>query len=210
MNFISWDAAYSMFPNATFLRHTCLTFGETNSPFVSDRIHAKYWRRGFKISAIALPVHSKSPPDPSRPDTFIDKDTGIQFGERFVGDRNMWKIPLNTSGLLDGGEAAKARLYSDCLHSNGFSLLTHNIPPSMDTQRNPGSLYYKEGAQTPVIFFKIISSMTLKTQFILPVKDYSNLAAFLKKQEKLMWSFLRMKIDGKDEEPEEIEVDRRL
>jgi hypothetical protein len=207
MNFISWDAAYSMFPNATFLRHTCLTFGESNSPNVSDRIHAKYWRRGFKISAIGLPVHPKSPPSLSNPDKFIDRDAGIQFGERFVGDRNMWRIPLNTSGLLDRDEAAKARLYSDCLQANGFNLLTHNISPFSYTKRNPGSLYYKDGAQTPVIFFKVISSMTLETQFVLPVKDYTDIGEFLTKQERLMWCFLKM---DRDQEPEEIEIDRRL
>jgi len=214
MNFICWDAAYSMFPSATFLRHTCLTFGESYSSNVSDTIHAKYWRRGFKIPAIALPVHSKGPPDPSHPERFIDRDTGIQFGERFVGDRNMWRIPLNTSGLLDKDEAAKAQLYSDCLRANGFNLLTHNIPPSEDTQRNPGRLFYTDGAQTPVLFFKIISSMTLETQFILPIKNYVDLNGFLRKQEKLMWRFLTMakrsKMEGEDEEPEEMEVDRRF
>lgn len=194
MNFIAYDAAYSLFPNATFLNRTCLTFGERSGPLLRESIYFKYWKRGFKISAVPLPVVPLSPPHPSSPYNFVDKETKIHFGDRFISDKNVWRIPLNTDGILGNSEQAKAALYSECLRSNGFSLYNGILHPddSRDLFRNPGHDFYDLDANFPIIYFNILGSVALETRFILPNMDFKELWGFVKAQEKMTWTFLMM------------------
>lgn len=210
MNFIAYDAAYSLFPNATFLHRTCLTFGIIRNGVFREVVHAKYWDRGFRISAQPLPVAPKVAPSHSDPDTFIDQETGIRFGERFVGDEHVWRIRLDTRNLLNKDEAEKARLYSECLRNNGFNLLSRSIQHSGTFYRNPGSLFYTKDANHPVLFFKVISSTVLERNFVLPLRDYAEIQDFLGAQERLEAQFLvSLRIERQKGEEENMATNKR-
>jgi hypothetical protein len=116
MNFITHDAAYSLFPNATFLRRTYLTFSIVMSDSTSPNpIRDKYAARGFKLST-SQP--QSTPQAITENGASLDRDTRIQFGHRLIGDKSMWTIPLETTGLATTSTLSTPGWF----RSNGFSL----------------------------------------------------------------------------------------
>jgi hypothetical protein len=196
MNFIAYDRACSLFPNATFIRNQCLTFGDTmTSTAIRDKIYPKYWKRGFKISALPLPLRPASPINPAKPNDFIDQETRIQFGDRFIGDKLMWSIPLEPPPFSDEDDRAKATLYSEALDICGFSLSTRLINPSQYAgfyQDSQGQWPHKSDDQFPVIKFYLLCSVALENNYVLPNRYYPRTQTFLVSQQNLTYHFLAL------------------
>ena len=86
MNFISCDAAYSLYPKATFKSSTALICKDVNDVRTESAID-KYRNRGWKIY-----------------DDIYDLDYKrdyYAFQERWVGDRHCWTIPLDTTSITE-------------------------------------------------------------------------------------------------------------
>ena len=85
MNFIAFDAAYALYPKATFQHGANLAMGHSRER--DTRCIAKYTERGWP--AIALESLHNHPTS----DCFA-------LGQvRRVADRRTWTVPLDTSGL---------------------------------------------------------------------------------------------------------------
>jgi hypothetical protein len=81
MNIITFDAAYSFYPNATFEERTSLWMPESQCHEQVQRILAKYSMRGWSIISDIFP-HKRQLFRP-----------GVSC---HVGDKISWTIPLNT------------------------------------------------------------------------------------------------------------------
>jgi hypothetical protein len=166
MNFIAHDAAYALFPNATFLRRTCLTFGDGMEWSSNPRsIYDKYSSRGFNISSI--PAFRFTSPRSGIPS---DETKGIQFGDRFIGGKSSWIIPFDTAELAQTNDVNDGAYSLSTLRNNSFSLLP-NIPakdsfrePSIT--RNPPS----HPSTVPIIIFKNVKSKSLGGNIVLSPK----------------------------------------
>ena len=85
MNLIAYDAAYSMYPTATFNKKTSLAF-KASTP-AELRAHAKYRQRGWTILDNVWSSDN------------ADLDFFFVNAIRYVGDSMSWTIPFDTSGL---------------------------------------------------------------------------------------------------------------
>ncbi|CAJ2501734.1 Uu.00g045870.m01.CDS01 [Anthostomella pinea] len=87
VNFITWNKAYSLFPIATFVDHETIPLKRLNNQ--EKRYHEKYRPRGWTMKA--------SPPQVL--ETGFVTTVRASSGQRRVGDRHTWAIPLDTAGV---------------------------------------------------------------------------------------------------------------
>jgi hypothetical protein len=169
MNFIAWDKAYCLFPAATFLTRNCLTFGDVRKDPKLPAIYAKYWARGFKISAV--PVIA-----PTYPKVFV-------FGYRWINDKHSWVINLHTEEVLRAAMAADDGhwAYRTTRAIAGFSLYTQALGDEWITglKRNPDRCEHLSGA--PALCWEEINSPVLTSTLVLPFLRGKDLFWRLKK-----------------------------
>lgn len=89
MNFISFNAAYSLYPIATFEDRCALGMPKASLGGSTENALDKYVKRGWRIYFVPSPLISISP----------DKPPFVLHKERWVGDEHTWTVPLDTSGL---------------------------------------------------------------------------------------------------------------
>lgn len=82
MNFISSDAAYSLYPVATFEDRSSL--GTPSSPS-SPKAIQKYVKRGWRVYFV---------PTPNDLAFFLEQ-------ERWVADKHTWTLPLDQTGVME-------------------------------------------------------------------------------------------------------------
>ncbi|KAG1891198.1 hypothetical protein F4604DRAFT_398097 [Suillus subluteus] len=83
MNIITFDAAYSLYPVATFEERMAIQIPGSNRLDVVK----KYVQRGWRVFAVFGPEHV------THPQLFLLNE------KRWVGDRHCWSIPLDTTGV---------------------------------------------------------------------------------------------------------------
>lgn len=116
MNIITFDAAYSFYPIATFEDRSALKIpGSRHRPDVL----AKYIKRGWRVYSMFGPGDLARPYD----SPFLPNVT------RWVGDRHCWTIPLDTSGVkLRTALSPSSEHFSwDPSTQNGWKMLTKPI-----------------------------------------------------------------------------------
>ncbi|KAG2141376.1 uncharacterized protein EDB93DRAFT_1159358 [Suillus bovinus] len=112
MNIITFDAAYSFYPIATFEDRSALQIpGSRHRPDVL----AKYIRRGWRVYTLLRPGDFAQPHE----SPFLPNVT------RWVGDRHCWIVPLDTSGVeLRPALSPTSRQFSwDPSTQNGWTML---------------------------------------------------------------------------------------
>ena len=87
VHFFSWQKAYSIFPQTTFIDRRCYMLKEIDQ-FHAPRL-AKYSRRGWQLQDVAWAGEPRVP---------------ALEGTRRVGDQHSWIIPLNTKGIERTGK----------------------------------------------------------------------------------------------------------
>ncbi|KAG1754581.1 hypothetical protein EDB19DRAFT_1667165 [Suillus lakei] len=110
MNIITFDAAYSFYPVATFEERIAVQVPGSNN---SDVI-AKYVERGWRVYAVFRPE------DVTRP----HKSPFLLNETRWVGDRYCWSIPLDTTGVTPRPELSLSseRFSWDPSIQNGWNM----------------------------------------------------------------------------------------
>lgn len=105
MNFISSDAAYSLYPVQTFENRTSLAMPSSRSS--ATAIH-KYVKRGWRIYYIVIP---------GEPAFFLGQ-------VRWVGDKHTWRLPLDQTGIQERPPLSptSAPLTLDPVLLNGWKL----------------------------------------------------------------------------------------
>jgi hypothetical protein len=171
MNFIAWDKAYCLFPAATFLTRDCLTFGDVRKDPKLPAIYAKYWARGFKISAVPTIA-------PTYPKVF-------PFGYRWINDKHSWVIDLHTEEVLRVARAEGVHVAHHAIA--GFTLYSQALgePWTAGVKRNPDRCSYRSGA--PALYWEEIKSPVIRSSLVLPflrsVDLFWNLKSWLSAQE---------------------------
>ncbi|KAH7890359.1 hypothetical protein F5I97DRAFT_17360 [Phlebopus sp. FC_14] len=90
MNFIAFNAAYSLYPLATFEHRSSFAMSKTRNSITTDNAFAKYSQRGW---------HFYFAPRPR--DVAGRHCTPFMFGAtRWVGDNYTWTLPLDTTGIM--------------------------------------------------------------------------------------------------------------
>jgi hypothetical protein len=92
VNFITWNAAYSIFPDLTFIKRKTYQLTELNSYF--GKQVAKYGRRGWKTLETVW--------DDDREYTKSLPPSENMHAVRRIGDSKTWKINLDTTGVTPG------------------------------------------------------------------------------------------------------------
>ena len=92
MNIITYNAAYSLYPYATFPRREALVVNEESQ---SEEALAKYSARGWRILANPSPLI----PFLSMPDNPMYAPWWAINGRRWVRDHHSWVIQLDTAGV---------------------------------------------------------------------------------------------------------------
>lgn len=150
MNFIAWDKAYCLFPAATLLSRSSLTFVDIRS----KEAYSKYIKRGFKMSALPLPMSSF-------PDEF-------KSGGRWINDSQSWVIDLQPDYLLvkAGIGLKEAKTYA-ATENMGFTLLLKSPEGPFDSalKRNPAGTH----SNYPAIYIQHLLSSVLQNGLVLPL-----------------------------------------
>ncbi|KAG1762103.1 hypothetical protein EV702DRAFT_1166062 [Suillus placidus] len=113
MNIITFDAAYSFYPIATFEDRSALKIpGSRHRPDVLS----KYIKRGWRVHTVFGPKDLAQPYE----SPFLPNVT------RWVGDRHCWTVPLDTSGVkLRTALSPSSEQFSwDPSTQNGWTMLT--------------------------------------------------------------------------------------
>ncbi|KIM24573.1 hypothetical protein M408DRAFT_26868 [Serendipita vermifera MAFF 305830] len=158
MNFITWDRAYSLFPSATFLHRSCLTFGDVDKEPRLHDIYHKYWARGFRI--------------PAQPFLTTEIAKLFKWGVRTIDDRHSWVIKLNTQELLAAINQDDTAFTPPPTHQTaGFTLLNRGgvWHGRGDLRRNPDHTKYRD--RQAAIYYRELYSPALKSALTLPYTD---------------------------------------
>ncbi|KAG2134676.1 hypothetical protein BD769DRAFT_1443076 [Suillus cothurnatus] len=113
MNIITFDAAYSFYPIATFENRCALKIpGSRHRPDVL----AKYIKRGWRVYSVFRPGDVAQPYE----SPFLPNVT------RWVGDRHCWTVPLDTSGVTPRTALSPSseQFSWDPSTQNGWKMLT--------------------------------------------------------------------------------------
>jgi hypothetical protein len=177
MNFITHDAAYALFPNATFLRRTCLVLWdgmkESSDP---NCIYNKYSSRGFNVPTSQHTLTHSG--------ICFDETTSIQFGDRFIRGKSSWIIPFDTAELVQPNDTNDGVYSSSAMRNYSFSLLPDELPhhSSCDSYvtRNPPD----DPSDVPVILFKNVRSRSLGGNIVLSPKIYDEITGLAQERER--------------------------
>lgn len=174
MNFITHDAAYSLFPNATFLQRECITFSEIPEKHSHLPVYAWHRRRGYKIPAFPLAMDRS-------------KSLWKHIGSRWPGDIRSWKLSFDVLNFRDNEAREKVALHSEYLRFSGFSVYDKVTVECSeeDLEGNPDPGTYLLGYRVPTILFRVISSKLIKSKLILPNNIFGHLINFLDSQPRL-------------------------
>ncbi|KAG2067252.1 hypothetical protein BDR04DRAFT_1233498 [Suillus decipiens] len=119
MNIITFDAAYSFYPVATFEDRSALKIpGSKHRP----NVLAKYIRRGWRVYSVFRPVDLTQP----------YKSPFLPNVPRWVGDCYCWTVPLDTSGVIPRTALSPSseRFSWDPSTQNGWTMLDE--PSTLD------------------------------------------------------------------------------
>lgn len=94
MNFITWNAVFSLYPYATFEQRHSLRTKAKDDERIAGAL-AKYAARGYRIVPTVYPHEERS-------SAFFVGDT------RWPGDAHCWTIRLNTAGVTRPGALSPA------------------------------------------------------------------------------------------------------
>ena len=105
-NFITWNAAYSIFPRSTFIHHETFPTKGMNEYF--GGLHAKYKKRGWRMK-----IPSELPPRGANGPNILHglaDLVGIGIAEdrtayMRVGRRTTWKMPLDMNAIPVSAQA---------------------------------------------------------------------------------------------------------
>ncbi|KAG8772222.1 hypothetical protein FRB91_003552 [Serendipita sp. 411] len=155
MNLIAHDRAYSLFPRATFIKRTGVTFGNSGRLESVTKAYNKYMMRNFKISRDPLPPSSRNPL--------------LVYGDRWIGDRQSWTIALDTAGVTIPYWVKEANDYLGLplLACQGFSV--RNTQPRQPTVQNPAPKHYQNG--DVLLTFELVCCTILRLPLVLPISD---------------------------------------
>jgi len=130
MNVISSRAAYSLFPQATFVQHKSLNIDTSGEGRELARL--KYASRGWNmISHVS-------------PDDALNRRSDFRIGFRWIGDKRTWTIPLP----FESGK--EVRVKGDLLTLNSFGL---------EYERGPHDEYWSDGIITgPKLVYELCES----------------------------------------------------
>jgi len=125
MNFISSDAAYSLYPIATFEERSGMGMPSAGS---SPSAIQKYTQRGWRTYFIPTPYHTEHPTEPP---FFLDQ-------ARWVGDHHTWVMPLDQTGVKKRPplSPASAPLTFDPVLCNGWKMSEDTRNPSNGCDTN--------------------------------------------------------------------------
>jgi|ERR1700722_3825004 len=120
MNFITYDAAYSLYPYATFEQRRALSLAKDCKR--DEEAIAKYCLRGWTI------VSNLSPPDTA------DMRQFHPHVARHLSDRFVWKLPLDTHGVCNGPSLLADPAPPPRRPALGLRWLLNEcrVPPSLD------------------------------------------------------------------------------
>ncbi|KAG9020147.1 hypothetical protein FS842_007558, partial [Serendipita sp. 407] len=155
MNLITYDHAYSLFPRATFIKRTGVTFGNFGRLESVTKAYNKYVMRNFKISRDPLPPSSRDPL--------------LVYGDRWIGDCQSWTIALDTTGVTIPYWVKEANDYLGLplLACQGFSV--RNTQPRQPTVQNPAPKHYQNG--DVLLTFELVCCTILRLPLVLPISD---------------------------------------
>ncbi|KIM24572.1 hypothetical protein M408DRAFT_26867 [Serendipita vermifera MAFF 305830] len=191
MNFIAWDRAYSLFPSATFIHRSCLTFGDAAKEPRLPIIYHKYGERGFKISA----------------EPFLTRDLAqlFKWGVRRIDDKWSWKIKLDTEELIAAIGRLEGAYVPTSIHETvGFTLLNRGGVYRTDMEelrRNPDRTRYRD--RQAAIYYRELYSPVLKSALILPFttdeeEPFGKVIKLLQTQESFQKSMAKVANPGVD------------
>ncbi|KAF9476517.1 hypothetical protein BDN70DRAFT_897280 [Pholiota conissans] len=112
MNIITHDKAYALFPRATFEERRsliCLSFNE-----LRDKAIEKYTERGWSFTNVA---------DAGR----NSLETQFSFGERYVGDRKCWTLPILPALDLPSGHMEINSWVTKCNSWDEFPSMSYSF-----------------------------------------------------------------------------------
>lgn len=114
MNFITSDAAYSLYPIATFEERSSLGMPSARDSPIPIQ---KYVQRGWRIYFLPTPYQVAHP---TKPPFFLDQ-------VRWVSDRHTWVLPLDQTDVKERPpfSPASAPLTFDPVLMNGWKLRLH-------------------------------------------------------------------------------------
>jgi hypothetical protein len=108
LNFITWNAAYAIFPRSTFLKHETFPLQPLNHHF--GALHSKYSKRGWR-TVIPTTVYDRFTNSPSvrvvevkLDDLPANKSTGPQRCEVQLGGKQIWRLHLDTISVSPPSE----------------------------------------------------------------------------------------------------------
>lgn len=134
MNFLTWNAAYSLYPCATFEQRRALSLRSGADERVAAAF-AKYAARGYRIVPTVYPHEEGT--------------SAFSVGAtRWPGDPRCWVLRLDTTGVTAPGALSPASgppLTFDPVEQNTWTI-THKKSASRNISRNSVRVYY-----TPVI-----------------------------------------------------------
>ncbi|KDQ51109.1 hypothetical protein JAAARDRAFT_199333 [Jaapia argillacea MUCL 33604] len=128
MNVIAFDAAYAFYPLSTYEERRALAT-DMNTARRETRAIAlgKYARRGWRIQATLYPFEGRNGVPPFYPNLV-----------RWVGDRQTWTIPLDTTGIQRPSPVSVSSepfTWDPVLHNswilNSYARITYNTTKSM-------------------------------------------------------------------------------
>lgn len=148
MNIITFDAAYSFYPIATFEDRSALKIpGSRHRPDVL----AKYIKRGWRAYSVLRPGDLAQPYE----SPFLPNVT------RWVGDRHCWTVPLDTSGVTPRTALSPSseQFSWDPSTQNGWTILT-----------TPSSL---ASLSIPEMDTKLIATTVFRYNYLVPSDSLS-------------------------------------
>ena len=161
MNCIAFDAAYSLYPQATFEERMSLCIASCNDRRAEFK---KYRNRGWKLILITPPQEKKSRGAPFHGDVI-----------RWVHDRHSWVVPLDTSELQPRPRLSPTSEYFawDPVIYNSWKLVEWLRPEMM------GSFHMSSGAP---IGYRAHGSVMRYEYLVIDSELCQTIASFLKHQ----------------------------
>ena len=154
MNIVTYNAAFSLYPYATFNRRESLTLDVTMHP---AEARDKYAKRGWTMlenpSSAYTPHASTFPSSPPYPMWFA---VGLNRG---IGDRYSWVMHLDTTGVATPSSSSllASNLGWDPVTTRGWKLGTHFSYSTEIIVQTPGiNLYLSSSPYTPTNFRHIL------------------------------------------------------
>jgi hypothetical protein len=158
MCFITWEKAYCLFPDITFVKHEAYTTLRTHNLRGGPAL-LRTWRvANLKTVPVPLQEHRESLKILAERNALSrsvwgnTSETSIYAQERYVGGSQSWIVPLDTSGIIPAARPSYLTNYAGFRVSPQFTTLPHYA-----------------------VCTSLVRSVALEHQYIIPA-DYTDLA----------------------------------